>query len=137
MDTPMDLGLFYGDADGECHRCRNVFEINAYAAFHGDEWTCPDCADVISPGFGDIIRGLDRVFDGITLDLFARMVLAKDLDSVTRALRRLADLVDDIRTNRTQLRVSVKAVAGAFEEEGHLIGVSIDRVIIPRKEAAQ
>lgn len=135
MDIPIELGFFHSEADGECHRCHNMFEISAHAAFHDGDWTCPDCADAISPGFGDIIRGLDRVYDGITCDLFARMVLVKDLDAVTHALRRLADLVDDIRADRTRLRISVKAVEGAFEEEGQLIGVSIDRMIT-RKEIA-
>ncbi|MER7363596.1 hypothetical protein [Nonomuraea wenchangensis] len=137
MDIPMELGLFHGEADGECHRCRNVFEISAYAAFYDNQWTCPDCANAISPGFGDVIRGLDRVFDGITCDMFSRMVLVKDLETVTRALRRLAELVDDIRANRTKLLLSVKAVEGSFGEEGQLIGVSIDRMIVPQKEAAK
>ncbi|MEV6159401.1 hypothetical protein AB0L53_54625 [Nonomuraea sp. NPDC052129] len=137
--TDVELGLFHSEADAVCHRCGNMYEIAAYAAFVDGDWTCPDCAGFYSPGIDDIIRGLDLVFNGITCDMFTRMVLVKDLDTVTHALRRLAELVDDIRANRTQLRISVKAVEGAFEEEGHLIGVSIDREIVtPRdKEIAK
>ncbi|AQZ67620.1 unnamed protein product [[Actinomadura] parvosata subsp. kistnae] len=133
----MELGFFHGEADGECHRCRSMFEVNAYAAFHDGEWTCPDCADAISPGFGDIIRGLDRVYDGITCDLFTRRVLIEDLNTVTHALRRLAEVVDDIAAGRTKLHLDVQAVEGSFEENGQLIGVSIDRQIVTSKENTQ
>ncbi|MGW4411181.1 hypothetical protein ACWEJ6_44620 [Nonomuraea sp. NPDC004702] len=134
-ETHMELGLFHGDADGECHRCHQVYEIRAYAAFHDDQWTCPDCADAISPGFSDIIRGLDLVFNGITLDLFTRRVLLKDLDSVTWSLRKLADLVDDIAADKAQLHLTVKVVEGfAPDEQGQPIGVSIDRTIETAKE---
>lgn len=129
--TDIELGLFHSEADAECHRCDNVYEIAAYVAFVDGEWTCPDCAGFYSPGFDDIIRGLDRVYDGITLDLFTRRVLIKDLDTVTHALRRLADLVNEIADDHTRLRLTVKAVEGmAPDEEGQLIGVSIDREIV-------
>lgn len=125
----IELCSSHGDA--ECHRCRAVFETNAHVAFVDDEWTCPDCAGFYAPGFDDIIRGLDRVYDGITLDVFTRRVLVKDLNTITHALRRLADLVDEIADDRTHLRLSVKAVEGmAPDEEGHPIGISIDREIV-------
>lgn len=138
--TDVELGLFHSEADAECHRCRNIYEINAYAAFVDGDWTCSDCAGFHSPGIDDIIRGLDLVFNGVTLDMFTRRVPAKDLDTVTHALRRLANLVDEIASDHTQLRLTVKAVEGmAPDEEGHLIGVSIDREIVtPRdKEIAK
>lgn len=129
--TDIELGLFHSEADGECHRCRNIYEINAYAAFVDDEWTCPDCAGLYSPGLDSVIRGLDVVYDAATLDMFTRPVTYAELNTVTRGLRRLADLIDDIAANRTKLRLTVKAVEGlAPDEEGHLIGVSIDREIV-------
>lgn len=138
MTIPIELAMFHGDADGECHRCRNMFEITAYAAFVDDEWTCPDCAGLYSPGLDSVIRGLDLVYDGVSLDMFTRRVTFADLDTVTHALRRLADLVDDIATDRTKLRLTVKAVEGFLpDEEGHLIGVSIDREIVTSKETVK
>lgn len=130
MSVPIELGLFHGDADGECHRCHQMYEIAAYAAFHDDEWTCPDCAGLISPGMDSIIRGLDLVYDGVTLDLFTRRALLGDVDTVTSSLRRLADLIDDIATGKAQLQLSVRVIEGfAPHEEGQPIGVSIDRTI--------
>lgn len=129
--TPIDLGMFTSETDGECHRCGGVYEIHGHAAFYDDQWTCPDCADAISPGFGDVIRGLDRVLHGVLLDMFTRRLLIEDLNQVTGALRKLANLIDEIADDRTHLRLTVKAVEGmAPDEEGHLIGVSIDREIV-------
>ena len=137
--APIELGRFTSEADGDCYRCGNVYEIHAYAAFHDGQWTCPDCADAISPGMGDIIRGLDLVFNGVTLDLFTRRVLVGDLDEVTGSLRSLANLIDDIATSRAHLALSVQIVEGlAPDEEGQLIGVEIHRQINqPSKETAQ
>ncbi|MFD1547706.1 hypothetical protein [Nonomuraea guangzhouensis] len=124
--------MFTSEADGECHRCGGVYEIHGHAAFYADQWTCPDCADAFSPGFGDVIRGLDRVLHGVLLDMFTRRVLIKDLNQVTSALRKLANLFDDIANDRTHLRLNIKAVEGmAPDEDGQLIGVSIDREIVP------
>ncbi|MFI6299565.1 hypothetical protein ACIBEJ_48780 [Nonomuraea sp. NPDC050790] len=134
MSAPTELTLFSGGADGECHRCREVYEIKAFAAFHDDCWTCPTCAGALSPGMDEIIHGLDRVYDAVTLDLLTRKVLIKDLGSVTWALRKLADLIDDIAADRAVLHLSVKVVDGiAPHEDGQPIGISIDREIT-RKE---
>lgn len=132
----IELTLFNGNADAQCWRCQDYYDIEGIAAFYDDGWTCPTCAGILSPGMEQIIRGLDQVHDAITLDLFTRRVLIKDLESVTWALRKLADLVDDIAADKAQLRLAVKVVEGlAPGEEGQPIGVSIDRQIITAKEA--
>lgn len=131
MSIPVEIAMFHDNADGECHRCRHMYEINAHAAFHDDDWTCPACAGLISPGMEEVIRGLDLIYDGVTLDMFTRAVLPADLDTVTSSLRRLADIIDDINAGRTKLQLSTRVMDSFVPgEEGQPAGFTIDRRIV-------
>lgn len=131
MNDPIEIGLFYDAADGECHRCRGMFEINAHAVFVDDQWTCPACAGLISPGIEDVIRGLDLIYDGVTLDVFTRPFLPANLAEVTKSLRSLADLFDDITHDRVKLQISIELVDSFVPGEEHVpAGVAINRRIV-------
>ncbi|WP_336208226.1 hypothetical protein [Nonomuraea sp. LPB2021202275-12-8] len=130
MTTPprVELTLFNGPADGECSTCRETYEIRAYAAFvDGDQWTCPRCADRHARGLQQIIKGLDLVHEALLLDVFTRPTTGTDARAITWAIRRLADLVDDVMADRVKVSLRVHIQEGITpDEEGQYIGVLIN-----------
>jgi hypothetical protein len=132
MTVPVrvELTLFSGPADGECWRCHETYEIHAVAAFtDGDQWTCPDCADRLARGYGQIIKGLDLVHQALLLDVFTRPITSADAHAITWAIRQMAKLVDDVMTDKVKVRVGVEVQQGYLDEEGQYIGVLINHDI--------
>ncbi|MBB6343779.1 hypothetical protein FHU36_000288 [Nonomuraea muscovyensis] len=133
MATParVELTLFSGPADAECSRCRDMYEIKAFAVFvDGDQWTCPPCADREARGIEQIIKGLDLVHEALLLDVFTRPITGADARAITWAIRALADLVDDVMADRVEVRLGVHIQEGVIpEEKGEYIGVLINHEI--------
>lgn len=129
MTARIELGLFDTFSDAECWRCEQVFEINAFAVFTaGDQWTCPSCADREFEGIGQIVKGLDAVFEATMLDVFTRPIIRAEADTITWALRKMAGLIDDVMDDKVKVGLVVKVVEGIVpSEEGQPIGISIDR----------
>jgi len=127
------IELFMWDSygDGECSYCREMYEITAFAAYDDTAGVCPACAERLSPGMQDIIRGLDAVHEGVVWDVFTRPITAADAHTITRALRHLADRIDDVMADRVQVRLCTRVEEGfPPNEAGVPIGVSISRQIV-------
>lgn len=127
----IEFAIFHESTDGLCWRCEESYDIHLVGAFDDDAWTCPNCLDLDQPGMGEVIRGLDQVWNGVSLDMAARPTPNADYGTVTAALRNLADIIDGIADNSIKLQICVQLVDGFLPgEKGDPVGVMVERRII-------
>lgn len=126
--SEVSLVVFHSEYDPECVMCDQYIDIRGIGVLIGDEFACPSCIDQYKPGYAEIVKALDLIFDTVTYDLGPITT-----PPVVDVLRGLADVLQELAEGKLQIQRNDTLVPDPFNPN-EFCGVQVDRRLVSTEE---